>query len=127
MATSRRQDRRRHRATLAALIRSYAWRTPKPEKKAEKVIEELPPIDDRIFIIAKLFDLIERRTAILDSLKKIESFKLSTDGNRDELKITDSKTNTFQTSNSAVIKEVIEVIKSTLKMKWKDVEQQIRF
>ncbi len=116
-------------AATAVTPKPEAKKPEKPEKpkKEETEKDELPPIDDRIYVVEKLFSLIERRTALNDSLKKLAAFKLSTDSNRDELQIRDSKNNTWTTANSTAIAEVVELLKRTLERKVREVESQIIF
>jgi hypothetical protein len=92
--------------------------------KEEKT--ELPPLEDRILKIQQLADLVERHDNLLESKKKIDSFKFASDGQRDSLTIEDSRGNEFTTSNSAVIMACVALIKSTLTEKIAEVDGQIR-
>jgi hypothetical protein len=110
---------------------------PKPEEEKKeglpapsvigKDLPELPPVEDRILKVNQLFSLVEKHEALLETKKKLSTFKLSTDGNRDTLRILDSKGNDFQTSNTAVIADVMEVLKKSIDAKIAEVENQIRF
>ncbi len=87
---------------------------------------DVKPIEDRIYKVQVLTDLVDRREKLKESLKKLTSFKLSTDGRSDKLTITDSK-NEFFTSNTVAIKDVIETLKTSLQKKLDEVEAQIIF
>lgn len=95
-----------------------------PEKKEE---EKLPPVEDRILKVNQLFSLVEKHETLLETKKKLKSFKLSTDGSRDVLQIRDSKGNEFMTSNSGCIADVLEVLKVSIDKKINEVEAQIKF
>jgi len=88
---------------------------------------ELPPVEDRILKVSQLFSLVEKHETLLETKKKLKAFKLSTDGSRDTLRIQDSRGNEFTTSNSAVIADVLEVLKTSLDKKILEVEAQIKF
>lgn len=96
-------------------------------KKETKPVTELPPVEDRIHKVNQLFALVEKHETLLETKKKLKSFKLSTDGSRDTLRIQDSRGNEFTTSNSAVIADVLEVLKVSLDKKIEEVEAQIKF
>ena len=97
--------------------------TPKPEKPTT----DLPPLEDRILRVNQLFSLVEKLEALQDTKRKLDSFKLSSEGSRDVLRIQDGRGNEFQTSNSAAIADVIETLKKSLAQKIKEVENQIAF
>lgn len=97
-----------------------------PFKKKEEA-PDLKPLEDRVHIIQKLMELVERRDKLLEAKQKLNAFKLSTDGLRDKLGINDGKGNEFLTSNTAVIKDVIETLKTSIQAKLDDVEKQIVF
>jgi hypothetical protein len=99
---------------------------PEPSMEGKKV-PELLPVEDRILKVSQLADLCEKRETLLETRQKLNSFKLSTDGNRDTLKISDSRGKEFITSNSGVIADVVEVMKKTIDSKLAEVENLIRF
>jgi len=96
-------------------------------KQPEKHVDEPKPIEDRVLKVQMLGDLVERRDKLLETQRKLNSFKLSSDGSRDKLSINDGKSNEFLTTNSAVIKDVIETLKVSIQQKLDDVEKQIVF
>ena len=98
---------------------------PKVETEPKKETEEQHPLEDRIFKIQMLGDLIERREKFQETIKKLNSFKVSTDGTRDKLTITDGKGNEFFTTNSACIAEVVTSLKTSLQNKLVETEAQI--
>ncbi len=95
----------------------------KQEKPKEQ--DELKPLEDRILKVQMLGDLVERREKLIETSKKLNSFKVSTDGNRDKLVINDSKGNEFLTSNTLAIKEVIEFLKTSILKQIAETEAQI--
>ena len=105
--------------------------TPKKEetKKEEtkKELSDLPPVEDRILKINRLTSLVEKHETLLETQQKLNAFKLSTDGNRDTLKISDSKGKEFVTTNSSVIADIIESLKTSVSAKVKEVEAQLVF
>jgi hypothetical protein len=92
-----------------------------------KEVAEVQPVEDRILKVNQLFALVEKHETLLETKKKLKSFKLSSDGSRDTLRIQDSKGNEFLTSNSACIADVLEVLKVSIDKKIADVEAQIKF
>lgn len=101
---------------------------PQGEKKSEtpkKEVEEQKPLEDRILKIQMLSDLIERRDKLQETIKKLASFKLSTDSSRDKLTITDGKGTEFLTTNSSCIAEVVSTLKTSLQNKLTETEAQI--
>jgi hypothetical protein len=96
------------------------------EQKQDK-LSDMPPVEDRIHKVNQLFSLVEKHETLLETKKKLKAFKLSTDGSRDTLRIQDGKGNEFITSNSAVIADVLEVLKVSLDKKIVEVEALIKF
>lgn len=92
-----------------------------------KEAADLPPVEDRILKVNQLSSLVEKHETLQETKKKLKAFKLSTDGSRDTLRISDSRGNEFTTSNSAVIADVLDVLKTSIDKKISDVEAQIRF
>jgi len=96
-------------------------------KKDTKPADDLPPVEDRILKINQLFGLVEKHESLLELRKRLKSFKVSTDGTGDSLQLRDSKGNSFNTSNSACIADVLNVLKATIDKKIAEVESQIHF
>jgi hypothetical protein len=96
-----------------------------PAKRADG--SEQKPLEDRIYRVQQLSDLIAKREKLQESLKKLKAFKLSTDSRLDSLTIEDGEGNEFVTSNTAAITDVIECLKATLQKKLHEVEAQIVF
>ena len=96
-------------------------------KKQPKPGDDLPPVEDRILKINQLFGLVEKHESLLELRKRLKSFKISTDGTGDSVQLRDSKGNSFNTSNSACIGDVLEVLKATIDKKIAEVESQIHF
>jgi hypothetical protein len=110
--------------TLPAKKEEEKEKTPKPEAAVKN---EVLPIEDRIFKVQQLGDLVEKHATLVDTKKKLDSFKLSSDGNRDTLSIRDSKGKEFITTNSAVIADVVETLKKSVAEKIDAVGKQIVF
>lgn len=101
---------------------------PKPTPTVPgKTISDQPPVEDRILKVSQLFALVEKHETLLETKKKLKAFKLSTDGSRDSLRISDSKGNEFHTTNSGCIVDVLEVLKVSIDKKIAEVEAQIKF
>jgi hypothetical protein len=96
-------------------------------KKEQNETKDAPPLEDRILKVEMLYDLTTRRETLLESQKKLNSFRLSSDGTRDTISLRDSKGNEFTTSNSAVVHSVFDVMKKTIAEKIAEVEAQILF
>jgi hypothetical protein len=97
------------------------------EEKPKPVAKELQPVEDRILRVQQLGDLVEKHEALSEALKKLNSFKLASDGNKDLLKITDSKGREFSTTHSNVIADVIETLKISTAEKISAVEKLLVF
>lgn len=93
-----------------------------PVFKEEEIVISL---EDKIYQNQILTDLIERREKIMDSLKKLQSFKLAADSNRDSILISDGYGNEFRTSNTDAVKNTMDLIKSSLQTKLQSVESSI--
>ncbi len=98
-----------------------------PVETEKSTTSNLPPVEDRILKVNQLASLVEKHETLLETNKKLNSFKLSSDGSRDTLKITDSKGNDFTTSNSGCIADVVGLLKNSIESKIKEVEGLIRF
>lgn len=96
------------------------------EEKLEEASRKLT-IDERIQKVEDLTLLIERLRNLTDSRRKLASFQLGADAMSSTLQIRDASGNTFSTSNSAVIAEVLVLAKNTLDDRIRDVEAQITF
>lgn len=94
-----------------------------PEKRNDA--NEQKPLEDRIFRVQQLSDLVSRREKLQDSLKKLNSFKLSSDSRLDSLTIEDGEGHEFSTSNTAAIADVIQCLKASIQKKLQEVEALI--
>ena len=102
----------------------------KPAVQQENTKVEKPeqiPLEDRILKIQVLGDLISKREKLQDSLKKISSYKFSTENRFDKLTIEDGEGHEFSTTNSDVLKDVVSTIKETIIRKIADVDNLITF
>lgn len=104
-----------------------------PAKKEEEVKpkiivkDDLPPVEDRILKVQQLMSKVEKHEALNESLRKLHAFKLSSDGSKDVLKISDSKGREFSTSNSTGIADVIETLKKSIAEKIVALEKELVF
>lgn len=98
-----------------------------PAKNGNKVKPELPPLEDRIYKVQQLTDLVYRREKLQEGLKKLKPFKISTDGRADSIRIQDGQGHEWNTSNSNAIKDVIAALKASLQKQLDEVENLITF
>jgi len=92
--------------------------TPEPELSLEQKISK---VEDLTMVIDRWRKLIESR-------RNLQTFKLSTDGMSNHLRLVDTVSgHEFKTYNTSVISSVLEVIRKTLDDKIAEVESQIRF
>ena len=105
----------------AVPLKPTATEKPKVEKP------EQIPLEDRILRIQVLGDLIAKREKLQDSLKKISSYKFSSESRFDKLTIEDGEGNEFTTTNTDVLKEVVATIKATILRKISEVDSFITF
>lgn len=85
-------------------------------------------LEQKISKVEDLTMMIDRWRKLIESRRNLQTFKLSSDGMSNHLRLVDTTTgNEFKTYNSAVIASVLEVIRKTLDEKIVDVESQIRF
>jgi hypothetical protein len=106
---------------------------PKTETKEEVKQEpktEIPKpltIQEKIDKLTNLNILAEKREKLIETKRNLNTFKLSADGFTNSLDLRDGNGNSFKTSNSEVIKEVINLLSSTVDCKLLEVEREIEF
>jgi hypothetical protein len=98
----------------------------KNETTPEKPLAISYDLETTMNRVEVLTDLIERRERLVASLKKLNSFDLSTDNRGLELKLGDGQ-NRWETTNSAVITSLITGVKAELARKIVEVNSEIRF
>jgi hypothetical protein len=94
------------------------------------VIEQEPELtlEQKINKVEDLSMLIDKWHKLIDSRRNLQTFKLSTDGMSNNLKLIDTTSgHEFKTYNSAVISRVLDVIRQTLDERISEVEAQIKF
>lgn len=64
--------------------------------------------------IRELNQIADKRTKLIEVQDNLNGFKLSTDKMTDKLKLSDGFGNIFETSNTAVIADVLALLKSSL-------------
>ena len=85
-------------------------------------------LEQKISKVEDLTMVIDRWRKLIESRRNLQTFKLSTDGMSNHLRLIDTaSSHEFKTYNSAVISSVLEVIRKTLDDKITEVESQIRF
>jgi len=95
---------------------------PAPAPEPELTLEQ------KINKVEDLTMVIDKWRKLIDSRRNLQTFKLSTDGMSNNLRLIDTTSgHEFKTYNSAVISSVLEVIRKTLDEKITEVEGQIRF
>lgn len=82
-------------------------------------------LDERIQKVEDLTLMIDKWKKLSDSRRKLQTFQIGADSLSSVISLKDANGNEFKTSNSGVITEVIEVMKSNLDVKIREVEGQI--
>jgi len=95
---------------------------PAPAPEPELTLEQ------KISKVEDLTMVIDRWRKLIESRRNLQTFKLSTDGMSNHLRLVDTTSgHEFKTYNTAVISSVLEVIRKTLDEKITEVETLIRF
>lgn len=85
-------------------------------------------LEQKINKVEDLSMLIDKWRKLIDSRRNLQTFKLSTDGMSNNLRLIDTASgHEFKTYNSAVISRVLDVIRQTLDERISEVESQIKF
>ena len=85
-------------------------------------------LEQKISKVEDLTMVIDRWRKLIESRRNLQTFKLSTDGMSNHLRLVDTVSgHEFKTYNTSVISSVLEVIRKTLDDKISEVESQIRF
>ena len=101
---------------------------PVPEPAPAPAPEPELTLEQKINKVEDLTMVIDKWRKLIDSRRNLQTFKLSTDGMSNHLRLIDTaSSHEFKTYNSAVISSVLEVIRKTLDEKIAEVESQIRF
>lgn len=99
-----------------------------PEPAPVPVPEPELTLEQKINKVEDLTMVIDKWRKLIDSRRNLQTFKLSTDGMSNHLRLIDTaSSHEFKTYNSAVISTVLDVIRKTLDEKIAEVESQIRF
>jgi len=103
----------------------------KNAEPVDAVIVEAEPeltLEEKIQKVEDLVMLIDKLRKLKDSQRNLQTFRLAGDGFSNFLQLRDMNNNQeFKTYNSAVISEVLEVVKRNLANKIDEIERQIRF
>lgn len=106
---------------LAAVVNPIVV-PPAPAPEPELTLEQ------KISKVEDLTMVIDRWRKLIESRRNLQTFKLSTDGMSNHLRLVDTTSgHEFKTYNTAVISSVLEVIRKTLDEKITEVESLIRF
>src|SRR5665647_2655740 len=82
-------------------------------------------LDEKIQRVEDLTLLIDRWRTLNESRRKLQTFQIGADSLSSVILLRDAAGNEFKTSNSSVIKSVIDEMKRTLDVKVREVEEQI--
>lgn len=101
----------------------------KPLKKLEIEPEDLPPLEDRLHRINKLFEVQGRYNRLLAAKQKLSLFKLNQKSENISLSIEDNgnRGNDFETRNPELIAEVLECVRITIDRKIKETEPLLKW
>jgi hypothetical protein len=112
-------------------------KNPEPEVALQAAPVIVPPapapepeltLEQKISKVEDLNMVIDRWRKLIESRRNLQTFKLSTDGMSNHLRLVDTASgHEFKTYNTSVISSVLEVIRKTLDEKITEVESQIRF
>ena len=98
--------------------------SPTPELPKAPVLS----LHERIQKVEDLSILIEKRSQLMNSLREISNFKLSSDAMSNRIQIRNAATQReFNTSNTEVISEIIDVIIRRIEAKVAEVDANITF
>ena len=97
---------------------------PAPEEKKAPVLT----LQERIQKVEDLSILVEKRSQLMNSLREISNFKLSSDAMSNRIQIRNAATQReFNTSNTEVISEIIDVVIRRIEAKVAEVDANITF
>ncbi|HYF02891.1 MAG TPA: hypothetical protein VEC36_05915 [Patescibacteria group bacterium] len=102
-----------------------------PTTPAPQQVNKVAPTQQTRFTVHERFDRLEKFQLLKEkfekvdkSVKTLENFKISSDNQSDELKVTSSG-KTFSTTNSAVINKVMQLLTDELKAKFDEVKREV--
>lgn len=98
----------------------------KPQPPAETVKKVLPTIAERLKKLEEFNELVERRETLTDAIDKLKAFYISETGTCN-VKLQDSKGNTFGISHPIVIGEMVHMATEKLIAELQEVEDKINF
>ncbi|HEX8356887.1 MAG TPA: hypothetical protein VF610_05740 [Segetibacter sp.] len=87
----------------------------------------LPPIEARLNKLKQLQELVEKREVIVDHLENLNRFYISPNGQGCNLKLNDSKGNSFGIANPIVIGEIVHMSKAKLQDELTKIENAFVF
>jgi len=87
----------------------------------------LPTIEERLKKLEELQELSDKRETIVDHLESLNKFYISPSGQGCNLKLQDSKGNTFGISHPIIIGEMIHMAKSKLQDELTKIEEAFVF
>jgi hypothetical protein len=99
-----------------------------PKKEETPVVKIVAtPLEEKLQRISKLVDLQKKHTRLLLSEQKLEEFRLKKGEENIELELSDEHNRSleFATQNPEVVAVVINVLRSTIQQKRKEVEAQL--
>lgn len=125
-ATSVKQNSPKTDSTKANPPEPISKPIPKISEKLSSQLNELPPFEDRIQKLNRLFELQSKHTLLSEASGKLNSFKINgKDGA--ELTLEDSEGKSFTTRNTEIVEACILFLSNTISDKKKLLEAQIVF
>lgn len=88
---------------------------------------EQPPIEKRLEKFYQLEKVLERREKIAEAVEELSNFYIAPTGTGCNLKLQDSKGNTFAISHPAVIGEIVNMAKSKLETELNAINEEFSF
>jgi len=98
------------------------------EKNTVEITPSLSaPVNQRLQRVRELYSLTEKHEKLIETREKLSRFKLSATEIGDKVTLTDTHGNKFETSNTAMIKDVYGLLKTSVDTLITEVESKITF
>lgn len=99
---------------------------PKAEEQEREIIHLLNPTPEQRILNARNFQIVSDKFERLKAKQdELNVFSLSADGSQDKFRLSNSAGAAFEFTNTEVIDDVIEVVKSHLNKRLEDTKKQI--
>lgn len=127
MASTAKKIKDEEKPAEMSVVKNETVETPAPPV-AEQPKPPVLTLQEKIQKVEDLGILVEKRNQLLASLREISQFKLSSDSMSNRVSIRNAATQReFNTSNSEVISEIIDVVIRKIEGKLAEVETMITF